>query len=58
VFEPFFTQGKKEGLGLGLFISKRIIENHNGIIYSESEVDKGAQFVIELPLVSEERIAS
>ena len=50
VFEPFFTQGKKEGFGLGLFISKRIIENHNGIIYAESEVNVGTQFIIEIPV--------
>ncbi len=51
IFEPFFTQGKKEGFGLGLFISKRIIENHNGMIYAESEVGVGTQMVIELPLI-------
>ncbi len=51
IFEPFFTKGKKEGLGLGLFISQRIIKNHNGIIYAESEVDKGTQFIIEIPLI-------
>lgn len=50
VFEPFFTQGKKEGFGLGLFVSQRIIENHNGIIYAESEIDIGTRFIIELPL--------
>ncbi len=52
VFEPFFTHGKKEGFGLGLFISKRIIDNHNGVIYAESEINIGTQFVIEIPLLT------
>ncbi len=51
VFEPFFTEGKKEGFGLGLFICRRIIENHNGEIYAESELNKGSLFVVELPLI-------
>lgn len=51
IFEPFFTKGKKEGFGLGLFISNRIIENHNGIIYCESELEKGSEFIIEMPLM-------
>ena len=50
VFDPFFTKGKKEGFGLGLFICRRIIENHQGIIYVESELDQGTQFIVELPL--------
>ncbi|MBI5577794.1 MAG: transporter substrate-binding domain-containing protein [Deltaproteobacteria bacterium] len=50
VFEPFFNYGKKEGFGLGLFISRRIIERHNGIIFAESESGKGTQILIELPL--------
>lgn len=49
IFEPFFTFGKKEGFGLGLFISRRIIEKHDGIIFAESDIGKGAQFIIELP---------
>ena len=52
IFEPFFTHGKQEGFGLGLFISQRIIERHNGMIYAESEKGKGAQMIIELPLVT------
>ena len=49
IFEPFFTSGKREGFGLGLFISRRIIERHGGLIYAESEENKGTQVIIELP---------
>lgn len=52
IFEPFFSHGKKEGFGLGLFISQRIIERHNGIIFAESALGEGTQMVIELPLMS------
>ena len=38
------------GLGLGLFISKEIIEAHQGTIRVESELGKGARFIVELPL--------
>lgn len=38
------------GLGLGLYISKQIIQAHNGVIYIESELGLGSKFVIELPL--------
>lgn len=38
------------GLGLGLYISKQIIEAHNGKIYVESEPGTGSNFIIELPL--------
>lgn len=50
IFEPFFTS-RKNGFGLGLFITRRIIERHNGIIYAESEVGKGTNMIIELPSV-------
>jgi PAS domain S-box-containing protein len=49
IFEPFFTSGKKEGFGLGLFITRRIIERHGGIIFAESEQGRGAYFIVELP---------
>lgn len=38
------------GLGLGLFIVKEIVQNHEGSIYLDSDIDKGAQFTVELPL--------
>ncbi len=37
------------GTGIGLAICKKIVENHGGIIYAESEMDKGAAFIILLP---------
>lgn len=50
VFHPFFTT-KKHGTGLGLATCKRIVLNHGGQITVESEPDKGACFIIELPLI-------
>ncbi|BEP28740.1 sensor histidine kinase [Helicovermis profundi] len=49
IFDPFFTSGKV-GTGLGLAISKKIILEHNGLIEVESEVDKGSNFKVVLPL--------
>jgi signal transduction histidine kinase len=51
IFEPFFTTRKVgEGRGLGLSISLGIIENHQGRIEFTSEVNKGSEFIITLPL--------
>jgi PAS domain S-box-containing protein len=38
------------GLGLGLYISRKIVEAHGGAIRVESEPGKGANFIVELPL--------
>jgi len=38
------------GLGLGLYISRKIVEAHGGAIRVESEPEKGATFIVELPL--------
>jgi signal transduction histidine kinase len=40
------------GLGLGLYISKQIVEAHSGRIWVESEVGKGSSFFVELPAVA------
>ena len=49
IFEPFFTHGKSKGSGLGLSISKKIIEDHGGNLSVHSELDKGTCFTITLP---------
>lgn len=46
--EPFYTT-KENGNGLGLMVSFKIIESHNGSVYIESEVNKGTTFNIVLP---------
>jgi signal transduction histidine kinase len=54
IFNPFFTTKSPEGgIGLGLSIVYRIIENHKGRIEVESEVKKGTLFKITLPLEQE-----
>ena len=53
LFDPFFTTKEVgKGTGLGLSISYGIITEHGGRIYAESELGKGATFVIELPVTS------
>jgi putative PEP-CTERM system histidine kinase len=52
LFKPFKTT-KPQGLGIGLFHSKKIIEAHGGSIDVQSEKGKGATFQIRLPVKSE-----
>jgi signal transduction histidine kinase len=48
IFEPFFST-KAQGMGLGLWICRTIIENHNGQLTASSGADHGAVFLIALP---------
>ena len=49
LFQPFRTT-KSEGLGIGLFQCRRIVEAHRGRIVVESALDQGTTFRVELPL--------
>jgi nitrogen fixation/metabolism regulation signal transduction histidine kinase len=48
IFDPYFTT-KKEGTGLGLAIAQRIVFDHNGNIWAESDGSSGTTFFIDLP---------
>jgi PAS domain S-box-containing protein len=50
IFQPFFSAKKGKGIGLGLSICDRIIQNHGGTIAVESKPGKGTSFKIHLPL--------
>jgi len=47
----FTTKKRDEGTGLGLSVCHEIIKKHNGDIFVASDKQKGACFVIELPIV-------
>jgi signal transduction histidine kinase len=55
LFEPFFTT-KAAGTGLGLVITRRIIQEHGGSIFVESRPGQGTTFTVQLPLLPENRI--
>jgi signal transduction histidine kinase len=51
IFDPFFTiKTTGHGTGLGLSVSKGIIEKHGGDISVESEVGKGTIFYVSFPM--------
>lgn len=53
IFEPFFTtKPLGEGTGLGLSVSRDIVQGHRGNLAVESKPASGATFTIELPVVS------
>jgi len=53
LFDPFFST-KKDGIGLGMSISRQIVTKHNGRIHCESKPGAGTLVSVELPLTEGE----
>lgn len=61
IFEPFQRASSSRrlvpGVGIGLWVSKALIEKHHGIIEARSELNRGSEFVIRLPLKAQSAAA-
>ena len=55
IFDPFFTT-KKDGVGLGLSTANTAIEQHNGWIEYNKNIEKGSIFTVFLPFINEDKI--
>lgn len=53
IFDEFYSgnssKGLKGGMGIGLYIAKKLVEAHNGTVLVKSELGQGSQFMITLP---------
>ncbi len=52
IFDRFYKEKGSKGLGLGLAITKALVEAHGGRIWVETALSKGTTFSFTLPLVS------
>lgn len=55
IYMPFFSTKGSKGTGIGLAVTKKIIEEHKGKIVVESEVGKGTKFSLILPVIQSEK---
>lgn len=59
IFERFYratsTQKQYPGMGIGLYVSQKIIDNHGGTLWVESELGRGSVFNFTLPLYKNEK---
>lgn len=54
IFQPFFTT-KAHGIGLGLAITRRLIEDHGGAIHIDGQYGYGTTVLVRLPVVDKEK---
>ena len=50
MFQRLHGKDEYKGTGIGLSITKKIIENHNGFITARSKENEGSSFIIILPM--------
>ena len=50
LFEPFASFGKKNGVGLGLALSRQTVLDHGGELWLDPGLTSGACFFVKLPL--------
>ena len=53
VFEPYFTTKEGHGTGIGLYISKEIIQKHMKGTLKVKNIKDGASFIVSIPIVKE-----
>jgi signal transduction histidine kinase len=51
IFEPFMSHGKEGRTGLGLAIAEKIVKEHKGKIWAESDLGEGSVIIIVLPAI-------
>jgi len=56
IFQSFFSTKGTDGTGIGLMITKKIIDEHKGEITAESKVGAGSTFVIRIPRLPQNRL--
>jgi two-component system CheB/CheR fusion protein len=56
LFQRLHTKDKYEGTGIGLAVTRKIIEKHHGLITAHSREKEGSTFTIILPIIQEQEI--